>query len=524
MQGIVELHGGRLVVNVDSVIYPTSNFIPGDIVEIADGKTSLVKRQAQGALGILQSENEFSLLIPKTPFTQTVEIKGNKGDRIILWLSEDGSISVKGHYTNSETDHIAAMLALYKLVKEVDTLNLEIQSNHYTRQDVVCHDDLNTFTIDPEHSVDFDDAISVDGTTVYIHIVDIANQIISDESEKRLRERCLTLYSPELNEHLLTYEEASTNLSLIVGQQRKVITVKVRLTDGLVDDYEIYRSTIVVKRRWNYDEILSCNLPDIIYLANLARNRSSEVKYNINLPSLRLTVDKGIATDIRTESTNDISHSLVATAMVLANLVISTHLCKRGIQLPNRFHDSIRGCNYTQTTGNEHVDSFVLVKRFARAFYAVDQKGHFGLGLTNYVHFTSPMRRYADVIVHRLLAGYKYPNLEEEVQRINQRSVLLKSIQTVYNSWITGRWLLEHPDQEVWITGIKPSGLLWYMPALSTNGFAHVSTLLPKQFWKFVDYTLVGGNISISEKVPYKCKVIHVDPITFDVKVQIDAS
>jgi exoribonuclease R len=388
---------------------------------------------------------------------------------------------------------------------------------------------------------------------VYVHIVDIAGadcqSLISEQARRRLRERCLTLYlSNEHTEHLLDPEVAADKLSLIKGQERKVITVKTVLTEnGMVQEYDIYRSTIIVKNRYSYDEVTTMlkhkTAPqELTYLVKLTENRSSNVKYNINLPSMRFKIDKtsGHINAIHCESTNDDSHKLVATAMILANLVVSKHLHFCHVKLPNRFHESLHGMNNPNftTTGNTHVDSFILVKRYARACYSVDKKGHFGLGLTDYVHFTSPMRRYADVIVHWILSGavLNEQSIEEEVEWMNFRSQVVRSIQDLYVNWKICRHLqnlvtthsFEPKTFDIWITDVKKGGVLWFMPELSLNGFAHVSTLSPKQFWYF-DY---GKNVlegqfngtSVTVGKHFKASVDSIDPITFTLNLVIYTS
>ena len=374
----------------------------------------------------------------------------------------------------------------------------------YTRPDVVCHDDLDTFTIDPTDSKDFDDAISVDvaNSTVYVHIVDIASAPLTKAEEERLERRCLTLYlANEHVEHLLDEETASHRLSLVVGHPRPTVTVKLVLQNGLVQAYEIYRSTIVVKRRWTYEEARRemGTHAALQYLDELTRQRSSAVDYTIRLPSLRFTVDRGtgLLTEARLEETNDSAHSLVATAMILANLTVSKHLAERGVRLPNRFHAPLRGFVRPEgmvTTHNEVVDSFLLVKRFSRACYSVDEKGHFGLGVTDYVHFTSPMRRYADVLVHRLLAGMSIPDLVEQVEHLNHRSRVVRSLQDLYERWKVLRYLATLPGPHtVYITDVKAVGVLWFMPSLMLNGFCHVSMLRPRQFWSLSQDSLGGA-------------------------------
>jgi exoribonuclease R len=214
--------------------------------------------------------------------------------------------------------------------------------------------------------------------------------------------------------------------------------------------------------------------------------------------------------------------------MILANLVVSKHLSEKNIIIPNRFHDSLKGIKIPDfdSTGNELVDSFILIKRYARACYSVDKKGHFGLGITDYVHFTSPMRRYADVLVHRLLAGYQIDDLEEQVNWINLRSGLVRSAQDMYINWKVLNWIEQQGKEmlyDIWVTGINASGIIWFMPSLSLNGFFHVSNFEPKEMWKFDDNKLIGSDslteIGLGKKL--SCKIKEINKITGEVFLDI---
>jgi exoribonuclease R len=564
--GTIELHGGKLVINIPSQDGPhivpiiSTEFIPGDMVSTSHPHT-LIVRKPQAAIAFVKSitDNVAKLYIanlgpscPYIPDFPVGDLPLKVGDRMVIWLDAKGGIESRGLYSNDAIDDAPCLLKMYSLYKKRDDfiyLLNDYQKPLYTLDGVVNHNTLNTFTIDPESSEDFDDAISVDVSknTVYVHIVDIASadcqSLISEQARRRLRERCLTLYlSNEHTEHLLDPEVASDKLSLIKGQERQVITVKAVLNDnGIVQEFDIYRSTIVVKNRYTYDEVSTLLkgkgvTPELTYLVKLTDNRSSNVKYNINLPSMRFKIDKqsGHINNIHCESTNDDSHKLVATAMILANLIVSKHLHFCNVKLPNRFHESLHGMNNPNftSTNNEHVDSFILVKRYARACYSVDKKGHFGLGLTDYVHFTSPMRRYADVIVHWILSGavLNEQSIEEEVEWMNFRSHVVRSIQDLYSTWKIARHIQylvdaaknshsEVKNFDIWITDVKKGGVLWFMPDMSLNGFAHVSTLSPKQFWYF-DYsknTLEGqfNGVMVNVGKKFKASLDSIDPITF---------
>jgi exoribonuclease R len=528
----IEVHGNKQVgVNNNNIVsIESSDFIIGDKVYLDENnKYILYEREEQAVIGIVRHiyKKEAYIYILNSKFAP--KIPNNKYcslDKLVLWLHKDGKITVKNKYTNDAINDYKCLLDMYSLTSERPIMKEKLGNHLYTIDQVINHNNLDTFTIDPTNSVDFDDAITVDveNKTIYIHIVDIANFNLP----QRFRERCLTLYlSNEHTEHLLDEKDASDILSLVVDKERNVITVKIVIDDGLVTKYDIYKSTIIVKKRWNYEQVLDAinnNVApeSILFLANLTKKRSENTNYNINLPSIRITSDKstGDVESIVSENTSDISHSLVATAMILANITVSKHLSSQNVKLPNRFHESLRGFTTPnfEKTGNEFVDSFIMIKKFARACYAVDKKGHFGLDITDYVHFTSPMRRYADVIVHRLLAGYQIEDdvLQDEVLWMNKRATLVRSCQDTYITWKVNRWLKKTNDlYEIWITGINKSGILWFIPNLSINGFMHVSSL-GKEQWEFIDETLIGKTSNKVIKIGSKLmiKVDKIDDIT----------
>jgi len=553
--GTIELHGGKIVIslpqpNAEPQIVPitSTKFMPGDKVGMSkSGDVVLVERKEQPAIAIIRSIEHkvaqfyIANLGPSCPFAPEFKVGDlplKIGDRLVIWLKANGEIFSKGVYSSDPLDDVPCLLKMYSLfIKPSPNPEYIYNKPLYTIDSVINHDRLNTFTIDPSSSVDFDDAISVDvdKNTVYIHIVDIAaTETQKQLTNTRLSDLCLSLYlSNEHTEHLLDTELASDTLSLVKDEQRRVITVKVELNEyGLVEAYDIYRSTIVVKNRYCYEQVAQMlktnnSTKELDYLVQLSNRRSEDVKYHLNLPSVRFHINKatGHLDNLFVESTNDPAHNLVATAMVLANLVVSKHLNHCQLKLPNRFHDSLRGLAYQNfvSTNNELVDSFILVKRYARAHYSVDKKGHFGLGLTDYVHFTSPMRRYADVLVHRLLAGHNLNDqtLQDEVDWLNHRSTLVRSIQDLYTNWKVVRHVQSLHNQDanhrfdIWITDVKKGGVLWFMPSLSLNGFAHVSTLVPNQFWYFdyVKNTLQGSTL-ISVGNHYQASVNSIDPVT----------
>jgi exoribonuclease R len=498
---IVELHGARLMAGDRQL--PPYNCLPGDRV---DADLHFVARDRGTSLGLVTSVTEsprtvtvsFPLYGSACPSYATLkEIFAEVGERLILELTPHGSIVYRGVETKAARYDARLFTRLYQHQLEWPPEKLQplpgFGSHHYTREGVTDHTDLDTFTIDPASTEDFDDALSVDSTgMIYIHIVDIMAAMHRIDLP-RVRTLGSSLYlANEQTEHLLS-EEAIAATSLVEGRIRPVITVAVRLdSEGSVNSYDIYRSWIQVKHRYTYEqvtELLSTREgpSGLSVLHNLAILRSSAVSYKIEMPSVRLTMNGvGEPISVELESTTDAAHSLVSTAMILCNIVVSHHLKRRGLDLPNRFHSSLRGIPVTSTANLSLVDTFCLLKKMARAEYSVDKRGHFGLGLTDYVHFTSPMRRYADIVTHMILAGaaFSRTSLEAEVDLINRRATFVRSLQRFYQRIKVNRWLYSYPEeQRVIVTSIAAAGVQWFMPSILLNGFCHVSKLLPAQRW-----------------------------------------
>lgn len=547
MFGTIELHGSRLMFKGDGEEVATMpcydfSFLPYDRVRKVGDRLVFHERRLQSVIGVVSASGESGVQVylahigPACPSRLSVYGLNTLpiGYRLLLWLAADGSIQVTSGYSAYPAEDSKCLLDMYRCHEARPALPMAAGPHRYTRDGVVDETALETFTIDPATSKDFDDAISVDvaNRTIYIHIVDIAAAALSEVEEKRMRERCQTLYlANERTEHLLDKATASHTLSLVVGEPRNTVTVKAVLNaDNTIASYEIYRSIIIVKHRYNYDEVdalLETETdagPALYYLKDIAEHRSAVVKYNINLPSVTLQVDPetGLATNVETHATTTPAHQLVATAMIMANMLVSKHLHDMGVALPNRFHESLRGYDVSKApvTGDAVADSFVLLKRYARACYKVDERGHFGLGVEHYVHFTSPMRRYADVLVHRMLAGYTVETaaLEAEVEWINKRSYTCRVIQDLYEHWKVIGWLKRLPTcPEVIVTSISKAGIQWFIPSLSLNGFTHISQLAPKQFYDFNPSTqqlkgrTTGSIFAIGGKK--RATLLSVDPV-----------
>jgi len=276
-----------------------------------------------------------------------------------------------------------------------------------------------TCTIDDESSEDLDDAISIEetaaGVMLYVHIVDIAHEDLSRELMQRQQEYCSSMYLPGHIEHLLDADTVR-RLSLVRGVVRTAITVKLRFGGG-AEPCEIFKSLIRVKARLSYTDLRAAidggggaaaasggagggGSSSAIPRATAASSLSlGSVASSCLAPIVRYLLP--IAQQ-NLQPREDIAYKVVAVAMERANKKVAAYLEEKFLRVP-----------------------FLI----GSGKYSLEAKPHPDMGL--YIHFTSPLRRYADVLVHRILAGYTaISELEAQVTHINERMALIKQLDT----------------------------------------------------------------------------------------------
>ena len=328
-------------------------------------------------------------------------------------------------------------------------------------------------TIDPIDAKDFDDAIYFDvkERTLYVAIADVS-EYVSEYSpiDKEAKFRGFSIYFPHRSVPMLPRELSENICSLMPNLPRLAFVFKISLDENLnPQKQELFEAIIRSKRRYNYDEVdeilrtrKACEPEILSWLLPLneicERLRRARLKrgFDFRTKELRITLDEhGFISSTRFE-TDTPSHKLIEDCMLLANKAAAARI-ERGVfrnhgsaELKKIYAllddlalfgiDAPYQSNLAKMIGEiqaqadtmgirEEVDK-LIIKAQKRAEYASESRGHFGLGFDNYTHFTSPIRRYSDLILHRLLKAqmrgdekfynYLLLNIDATCARLNE--------------------------------------------------------------------------------------------------------
>jgi ribonuclease R len=374
-----------------------------------------------------------------------------------------------------ELESIAAQFDLRKdfpdeTLKEAELIREEIPTEEIARRLDLRGDDI--FTVDPEDARDFDDAVSLKKTSddafeLGVHIADVSHYVrsgspLDTEAYKRGTSVYLTNGVIPMLPHKLSNEICSLN----PGVDRLTYSVVMYVTStGKIVHYKFAKSIIRSKRRFTYEEVqriietgngdFASTIHEMNSLAHTLtklRNRAGSIDFD--LPEAKFVFDElGRPVEIIKKSRLD-SHRLIEEFMLLANKTVATHIGRHGVKAKPflyRVHDvpdpdRIRelavfvshfgyNLNYDGTVGQkqlqrlleavqgkpeEYLINDIMLRSMAKAIYSEKNIGHYGLAFKYYTQFTSPIRRYPDLVVHRLLYDYENSNGTPDLRRLKK--------------------------------------------------------------------------------------------------------
>lgn len=318
-----------------------------------------------------------------------------------------------------------------------------------------------TFTIDPADAKDFDDAISFrklsDGNfEVGVHIADVSWYVKPGSAvDKEARERGTSVYLVDRTVPMLPEKLSNKLCSLRPGEDKLTFSTIFELTaDARVVKSWIGRTVIRSDFRLDYDQAQDiienydlneeAGLYEAIHTLDVMARKLKERRFkagavNFDRPEMKVIVDeKGKPVDVKQKYSTD-SNFLIEEFMLLANRTVAEFVAKTGKTFVYRIHDEpdlakvenlrafSKGFGYKMgkmgegtsasklindllkaSEGTPEAAAFedIALRSMAKAKYSTDNIGHYGLAFKYYTHFTSPIRRYPDTMVHRLLSIY----------------------------------------------------------------------------------------------------------------------
>ncbi len=315
----------------------------------------------------------------------------------------------------------------------------------------------NIITIDPLDAKDFDDAVSVEilgngNYRVGIHIADVSHYTPKDSPVyKEALSRGTSVYLVGKVIPMLPEKLSNNICSLVPNKDRLTYSVILELTKrGKIENYEIKKSIINSKLRFTYEEvqeIIEGKEGDFKYeietlfkiSTTLRQKRMKNGSINFHSSEVQFTLDDdGNPIAVAIKESNE-SHYLIEELMLLANQIVATHVNKTKNPIPfvYRIHDLpdeekitefarfVKSLGYSfdpnaankskefqklldaiKGTAEEAVINEVAIRSMAKAVYSIKNIGHYGLAFKYYTHFTSPIRRFPDLIVHQLIYDF----------------------------------------------------------------------------------------------------------------------
>ena len=380
------------------------------------------------------------------------EIVNNKDGDVVVF--SQGKITSKfGHIEDAKVDEKISLFLYHELYRldETPLSNYSILKKD-TRTDLT---DLEFSTIDPASAKDHDDAIYFDeqSNEIYVAIADVSAYVEEGSSlDKAAFQRSFSLYFPHKVLPMLPFELSTDLCSLVPNKPRPAYVFKMKLNKNhtKVISSELLEAMIESKHKHSYeyiDEVLERNDDNNIHTKlfkitqKLKKNRLKN-GFDFRNDEIRLILDKEEnLIDFKLESSSP-SHSLVEECMLLANQEAAKKLKSIGIfrvheepsdskikklidevnflgieaKLKEDVHSTIISIQKLARNANleQEVDELIIQSQ-QQASYSSIKKPHFGLGFTDYSHFTSPIRRYSDLVLHRILKTGKIP---EDIETI----------------------------------------------------------------------------------------------------------
>jgi ribonuclease R len=434
-------------------------------------------------------------------------------------------------------------------------------------------------TIDPVDARDFDDAISLtrDSRTKHwrlaVHIADVSYFVRPGGMlDREARKRATSVYLPQ--RVLPMFPEAISN-AVASLQQARVRYVKSVLMDftatGQRTAVEFVHAAIRVKRRFTYEhvsailaqpeadrrdiqpEVLSLLLRMRDLAMILRKRRVRRGALELEMPEAELEFDEQGRVSGAHFAKHDVSHQVIEEFMLAANEAVAEHLAKLGVPFLRRVHpapeptklesfaDFARSLGYKMSRNVDrfslqtilekssskpeaHAVHYALLRSLKQAVYSPQEQEHYALASSNYCHFTSPIRRYPDLVVHRVLERWirtgRAGSDEVEIAALGEHCSTMERRAEAAERELVRIKLLTYFSERIGlamdavITGVADYGFFAQAEEFPVEGLVHISTLTDDYYYlDDATHSLIGRRTKrrfrLGDKL--RVRVVRVD-------------
>jgi ribonuclease R len=414
-----------------------------------------------------------------------------------------------------------------------------------------------TVTIDGEHARDFDDAISIDRLPngnywLGVHIADVSHYVTDGSAlDADAYERSTSVYFPDRAVHMFPAVLSTGLCSLNPHVDRLVQSclMEIDRRTGAVVRYEIHDGVINSQERMTYtavNAILTDRDPDMIAryfplvpmfermhelftILNARRRRRGSIDFDLR--ESEIVLDEAGLVEAIIASERNVAHRLIEEFMLLANETVAAHLENHSVPTLYRVHEdpdpakvevfeeflSTLGYSLSRTADapeprdfqklvasiagkpEERPIAFLMLRTMQKARYGPENLGHFGLAAEHYTHFTSPIRRYPDLVVHRSLRESRQgmsadrrtelvEDLPEIARHTSERERRANDAERELVQWKKVRFMTDKVGDVFhgYITGVSAFGLFIELVEHFVEGMVHVSTMAD-DYYRFVE-------------------------------------
>jgi len=454
--------------------------------------------------------------------------------------------------------------------------------------------ELLTFTIDGKKAKDFDDAVSLepmgDGYRLGVHIADVSHFITENSHlDKEAFERGTSVYYADGVIPMLPEILSNEACSLKPKEIRLTLSVFIDFdSQGNSLATQIYKSFIKSRRRFTYTEVAGLlkkgsnkendypflqTLTDMYHLSQILRKRrfkNGSVDFHVPEPDIQ--IEDGKVKQIEIVEHNA-AHQVIEEFMLAANQAVALNLHEKDIPCIHRIHEppdptkifefkefissfglrlsdsgKIRSKDLNsllkkiQGTPEERVVNTLLLRTMKKARYSPSDPGHYCLGFTHYAHFTSPIRRYPDLIVHRIVKKYlkhkcskkEKKSLQSSLSEISEQSTQMEiqamSIEREIISLRRAQFMMDKIGKTFYgiITGVASFGFFVELENVFVEGLVKVSSIMD-DYYLFIEteHKLIGQKFhrvfQIGNRVKVRVKDITLSKRQIDLQVVREA-